>query len=159
MILYVNGDEHCAGADAVIPCVYAEDSFDLWWMGQVPNPENLKGSFSNFVKLALQSRLYNESSITRSNDNIISATKNFVESNRHDQIVTIIGFPESNDHQLTEFGVWLKQHDVKHILYPTDEYSNWLIKRGFTPNARGYFGRDAHKAWAGELIKSLTKIL
>ena len=41
MILYVNGDSHTAGAEAVNPYAFAEDDPNLTHLGRLPHPDNL----------------------------------------------------------------------------------------------------------------------
>ena len=41
MMLYVNGDSHTAGAEAVNSHAFAEDDPDLFYLGRAPHPENL----------------------------------------------------------------------------------------------------------------------
>ena len=160
MILYINGDEHSAAAEAAVPYVNAEENFDLWWMGDTPNPENVKVSFGNVLAHVLKARLTIEAKRGQTNEQIIAATKKFFGANAiREQVVAIISLPFLDHDQFSEFGQYLKNIDVKHIIYPTSDYVEWLESKGFKPNANGYFDSAAHKAWAGNLIKPLTQIL
>ena len=160
MILYVNGNEHCAGAGAVVDMVHAEDDINLWWMGQTAHPSNLNVSFGNYLRQVLKARYINQAHAGHTNSSIIEETKKFLETNSvREQIVAIFGMPENDAEQLKEFGSFLKSKNVKHIIYPHEDYVEWLTKKKFTPDAHGYFGRDAHAAWAGYLVKPLTTIL
>ena len=47
MILYVNGDSHTAGAEAVNSHAFAEDDPALYHLGRLPHPENLEVSWEN----------------------------------------------------------------------------------------------------------------
>lgn len=142
MILYINGDEHSAAAEAV-----------------VPNPENVKVSYGSWISKVLKAKLIVEAR-KQTNDEIIAATKKFLNTNPvKEEILVIIGFPELNEEQFKEFGAYLKSKEVKHILYPSSDYIKWLTENKFEPNKNGYFGEAAHKAWAAHLIKPLTQIL
>ncbi len=160
MILYINGDEHSAAAEAAAPYATAEENFDLWWMGDVPNPENVKVSFGTVLAHVLKARLTIEAKRNQSNDDIIAATKKFFGTNAvNEEVVAIIGMPKLDAKQFQEFSQYLKNIDVKHIIYPVSDYVEWLTSKGFKPNKNGYFDSSAHKAWAGNLIKPLTHIL
>lgn len=160
MILYINGDAHAAAANAVVNVSSAEEDIDLWWMGSAPHPENLKLSFGAYIAKVLKARLIVEAKHNQTNQNIIDSTSQFIQNNPvKEDLVIIIGFPENNFEQMSEFGKQLKEQNVKHILYPTEDYIKWLIDRKFEPDNFGYFGTDAQKAWAGNLIKPLTRIL
>lgn len=160
MILYVNGDGHAAAANAVVNVVVAEEDIDLWWMGGAPHPENLDVSFGKYISKVLKARLVVEAKPKQTNQDIINSTNNFIKANPvKEEIIVIIGFPENNFEQLSEFGKQLKTQSIKHILYPVEDYIKWLTERKFEPDEFGYFGSDAHRAWAGNLIKPLTRIL
>ena len=53
MILYVNGDSHAAGAEAVNPHAFAEDDPELYYLGRLPHPENLQVTWGKLLSLAL----------------------------------------------------------------------------------------------------------
>jgi hypothetical protein len=160
MILYINGDAHAAAANAVLNVCSAEEDIDLWWMGGVPHPENLSASFGAYISKVLKARLIVEAKYNQTNQNIIDSTNHFIQNNPiKEDLVIIIGFPENNFDQMSEFGKQLKAQDIKHILYPTEDYVKWLKDRKFEADEFGYFGKDAHRAWAGNLIKPLTRIL
>ena len=86
--------------------------------------------------------------------------KKFIENNPvNEQILVIAGMPVYDKLQFDEFGAYFKQRDIKHILYPVSDYIEWLTLRHHTPNEFGYFDELAHKDWAGNLIKPLTRII
>jgi len=160
MILYINGDAHSAAANAVVNVTSAEEDMDLWWMGGAPHPENLNVSFGAYIAKVLKARLVVEAKANQTNTDIIDAANNFIKNNPvNESLVLIIGFPENNTEQLSEFGKQLKAQGIKHILYPSEDYVKWLTDRNFDTDEFGYFGPDAHRAWAGNLIKPLTRIL
>lgn len=160
MILYINGDAHAAAANAVVNVTSAEEDIDLWWMGGAPHPENLNASFGSYISKVLKARLVVEAKPNQTNQDIIAATNRFIQQNPvKEQLLIIIGFPENNFEQLSDFGQQLKNQSIKHILYPTEDYIKWLTERKFEADESGYFGADAHRAWAGNLIKPLTRIL
>jgi hypothetical protein len=160
MILYVNGDGHSAAAMASNEFVAAEDDPDLWYMGRAPHPANLQRSFGAYIASVLKARLLVEADANYTNQDIINQTKKFIETNPvTEQVIAIIGMPAYDQTQFNEFGTYLKEQRVKHILYPSRDYVEWLTKRQHAPNEFGYFDQTAHKDWAGNLIKPLTQIV
>jgi hypothetical protein len=160
MILYINGDGHSAAAMLSSPFVAAEDDADLWYMGRAPHPANLHRAFGTYIAGVLKARLIVEADAANTNSDVIRQTKNFIENNPvAEQVIAIIGMPEYNQEEFAEFGEYLRLHNTKHILYPSRDYVDWLTKRQHVPNKFGYFDELAHKDWAGNLIKPLTRII
>ena len=160
MILYINGDGHSAAAMLSSPYIAAEDDADLWYMGRTPHPANLHRSFGAYIASVLKARLIVEADAANTNMDVIRQTKQFVQNNPvAEQVIAIIGMPEYLQDQFVEFGEYLRQQNVKHILYPSKDYVDWLTKRQHVPNEFGYFDELAHKDWAGNLIKPLTRII
>lgn len=160
MILYVNGNEHCGAAGTVVHAAQAEDDMNLWWMGMMPHPSNLEVSFGKRISAVLKSRYVNESRHGQTNQDIKTATENFIKTNLvQEEIVAIFGMPEHDTEFFQEFSQFLKSHKVKHIIYPHEDYVNWLTQKGHAPDQFGYFDQNAHRDWAGHLIKTLTRIL
>lgn len=160
MILYVNGNEHCGAAGARVHAAQAEDDVNLWWMGLMPHPANLEVSFGKYISSVLKARYINESCYGQTNQKIWDVTKHFLDHNPvHEQIVAIFGMPQNDLEFFKEFGQYLKDQNVKHIIYPHEDYVDWLTKNKFEPDTLGYFGEEAHRAWAGNLVKPLTRIL
>jgi len=161
VILYVNGDGHCAAAMAATNFVYAEDDADLWWAGQSPHPSNLSVSFGSYVSKALKARYVVEAKAHNTAQDIISQTTAFLSTvmSTHEQVVVIIGTPKADMDLFKAFAAELKERKVKHLVYPTEDYQNWLTTTGHTANSQGYFNGDAHRSWAGNLMKPLTQLL
>ena len=160
MILYVNGDGHSAAAFAAVNYATSEEDFDRWWAGTAPHPENARVSYCYTLSSVLKARPVLEAKINQTNQEIVDATKKFLSSNPvKEQTIVIIGFPELDADLYKEFGDYLKSQNIKHILYPTKDYVDWVTARGFIPNEYGYFGETAQKAWAGNLVKPLTKLV
>jgi hypothetical protein len=160
MILYINGDGHSAAAMASTDFVTAEDDVDLWYMGRAPHPVNLRRSYGAYIASVLKARLLVEADANNTNQTVIDQTKKFIENNPvNEQILVIAGLPVYDKLQFDEFGAYFKQRNIKHILYPVSDYIEWLTLRHHTPNEFGYFDELAHKDWAGNLIKPLTRII
>jgi hypothetical protein len=92
MMLYVNGDSHTAGAEAVNPHAFAEDDPALFYLGRAPHPDNLAVSWGKILSLALRSGLRCDAESASSNARIIRTTRDWLAGggNAHpDQLVII----------------------------------------------------------------------
>jgi len=81
MILYVNGDSHTAGAEAVNPHAFACDDGALWQLGRLPHPDNEKASWGYQLSNLLGAALINQSESASSNYRIMRTTRSWLESN------------------------------------------------------------------------------
>jgi hypothetical protein len=92
MILYVNGDSHTAGAEAVNVHAFAEDDPKLFYLGRAPHPDNLAVSWGKTLSLALRSGLRCDAESASSNTRILRTTREWLAGggNAHpDQLVII----------------------------------------------------------------------
>ncbi len=87
MILYVNGDSHTAGAEAVNSFAFANDDPQYKYLGRDPHPDNLFVSYGNILAKNLSAELYCDAESASSNDRIIRTTKHYLKNNRPDLIV------------------------------------------------------------------------
>ena len=87
MILYVNGDSHSAGAEAVNPFAFANDDPHYKYLGRIPHPDNLFVSYGNILAKNLSAELYCDAESASSNDRIIRTTRHYLKNNRPDLIV------------------------------------------------------------------------
>jgi hypothetical protein len=89
MIIYVNGDSHSAGAEAVNNHCFAGDDSKYWqWnMRWEPHPDNLRVSYGRVLADMLGANLYCQARSAGSNDRIIRTTKEYLANNRPDAIV------------------------------------------------------------------------
>ena len=71
MIVYVNGDSHTAGAEAVNGCASADDDPKYKFLQKLPHPDNIRVSFGQLVADQLQAELYCDAESGCSNDRII----------------------------------------------------------------------------------------
>jgi hypothetical protein len=78
MILYVNGDSHTAGAEAVNTYAFAEDDPDLFYLGRSPHPENLEVSWGKTLSLALRAGFRCDAESASSNSRIIRTTRDWL---------------------------------------------------------------------------------
>lgn len=160
MILYVNGNEHYAAAYAAVNAMHADDDIDLWWMGNVGHPKNIEVSFGRVLSRVLKARPVIEAKRHSTDADIIEATKKFVTENPvKEQIVAIVALDQFDDAQVQELATFFKENNVKFIIHPHADYIKWMQDHEHAANEFGYYGQDAQKAWAANLIKPLTKIL
>ena len=92
MMLYVNGDSHTAGAEAVNPHAFAEDDPALFYLGRAPHPDNLSVSWGKTLSLALRSGFRCDAESASSNTRILRTTREWLAGggNQHpDQLVII----------------------------------------------------------------------
>jgi hypothetical protein len=78
MILYVNGDSHTAGAEAVNPHAFAEDDPSLFYLGRSPHPANLAVSWGRLLSLTLKSAFRCDAESASSNSRIIRTTREWL---------------------------------------------------------------------------------
>lgn len=88
MILYVNGDSHSAGAEAVVPYAFAEDDSKFWRLGRRPHPENLKASYGNVLASKLNATFVCDAESASSNTRILRTAREYL-ANTHPDIVVI----------------------------------------------------------------------
>ena len=82
MILYVNGDSHSAGAEAVNPFAFANDDPHYKYLGRIPHPDNLFVSYGNILAKNLSAELYCDAESASSNDRIIRTTRHYLKNNQ-----------------------------------------------------------------------------
>jgi hypothetical protein len=81
VILYVNGDSHAAGAEAMLPHGWAEDDSRYWEQGRHPHPDNEAVSFGAELAQLLGCERINQSQSGGSNARIIRTTTEWIEQN------------------------------------------------------------------------------
>ena len=71
MILYVNGDSHSAGAEAVNDYCFAEDDPFYYALGRIPHPDNERASYGCNIANELFAILHCDAESASSNSRII----------------------------------------------------------------------------------------
>jgi hypothetical protein len=92
MILYVNGDSHTAGAEAVNSHAFAEDDPALYYLGRLPHPENLQVTWGKLLSLALSAGFHCEAESASSNARILRTTRTWLaqQKNNLQNILVVI---------------------------------------------------------------------
>jgi hypothetical protein len=78
MILYVNGDSHTAGAEAVNIHAFAEDDPQYFYLGRAPHPENFEVTWGKQLSLALKAGLKCDAESASSNTRILRTTREWL---------------------------------------------------------------------------------
>lgn len=78
MILYVNGDSHSAGAEAVVPYCFAQDDYLYRGLGRRPHPENERASYGCLIANQLNAILHCDAESASSNSRIIRTTREYL---------------------------------------------------------------------------------
>jgi hypothetical protein len=78
MILYVNGDSHSAGAEAINNYCFAEDDPLLWNLGRIPHPDNERVSYGCNIANDLFAVLHCDAESASSNSRIMRTTRKYI---------------------------------------------------------------------------------
>ena len=89
MILYVNGDSHAAGAEAVNSHAFAQDDGNYFSLGRQPHPDNLEVSWAKQLSRTLSSALHLDAESASSNARIIRTTRSWL-SERADAVHNVL---------------------------------------------------------------------
>jgi len=93
MILYVNGDSHTAGAEAVNPHAFASDDKKFTHLKLKPHPDNLAVSWGKKLSTLLKTTSFVcDAQSGSSNDRIIRTTKEWIKNNDYNNTLIIIGW-------------------------------------------------------------------
>ena len=133
MILYVNGDSHSAGAEAVNSYCFAEDDWKYHQLRRQPHPDNLEVSYGNLLAKKLDYQLICDAESSSSIDRIIRTTQEYLSKNTPD--VIIIGWPTFEREEWLHDGVYyqLTASGTDHL--PNElktKYKQWVIEQ-FAP--------------------------
>ena len=86
MIVYVNGDSHSAGAEAVNKFGFAHDDPQYANLGRRPHPENLRASYGALVADTFNAELYCDAESASSNSRIMRDRKSTRLNSSHTDI-------------------------------------------------------------------------
>lgn len=87
MLLYVNGDSHTAGAEAVNTHAFACDDPLYWALGRQPHPDNLRASYGCQLANLMNAVLHCDAESASSNHRIIRTTWDYVKKHTPDFVV------------------------------------------------------------------------
>jgi hypothetical protein len=162
MVLYINGDSHSAGAEAVVPFAFAED--DPWRYpppNRSPHPDNVVASFGNLLANKLGWDAVNHSESASSNDRIIRTTEDWLATNPTPNLV-LIGWStwereewigqDKNYYQVNASGVDTVPADLK------DKYKHWVIEQSSPERHRDIEFYWHNRIWEWHLSLEQRKI-
>lgn len=151
MILYVNGDSHSAGAEAVNPYCFAADDPLYWALGRRPHPDNLRASYGCELANLIGAILECDAESAASNSRIFRTTWDHLQGPSTKPDYIIIGWTTwereewiHNDvaYQVTASGT----DDVPKELHT--KYKQWVIEQS-DPAVRHEKIKDTHnRIWA-----------
>jgi hypothetical protein len=87
VILYVNGDSHSAGAEAVNDYCFAEDDSLYRSLGRIPHPDNERSSYGCNIANELFAILHCDAESASSNSRIIRTTRTYLETTKPDFVI------------------------------------------------------------------------
>lgn len=129
MFIYVNGDSHTAGAEAVVPYCFACDESNYFYMGRAPHPENAMVAWPKRIESMLKTAVFNNSESASSNDRIIRTTREWLDLKKRNDLLVIIQWStwerEEWEHNGETYQVTASGTDeVPEEL--VDRYKNWI---------------------------------
>jgi hypothetical protein len=131
MILYVNGDSHTAGAEAVNPFAFAEDDPALAHLGRLPHPDNLAVSWGRLLSLTLKAGFHCAAESASSNSRILRTTREWVNQQRGlDDVLVIIQWSTWEREEWLHEGVYYQvgSSGIDDVPQPLQEkYRNFVI--------------------------------
>ena len=141
MIVYVNGDSHSAGAEAVNPHAFAEDDPLYWALGRQPHPDNLRASYGCELANMMYAILECDAESAASNDRIIRTSHDYLSNfpNNAKPDLVVIGWStwereewlhEGTYYQVTASGT----DDVPATL--ENKYKQWVIDQDHVSRER-----------------------
>ena len=160
MILYVNGDSHSAGAEAVNNYCFAEDDFNLRLSGRKPHPDNLIVSYGQCLADILGYDFICEAESGSSNDRILRTTKDFL-SNGNSPDLIVIGWSTWEREEFLIDGMYYQfSGGIRGIGWSDtikSQYKNWLLNA--QPYKRANFWHEQIYKFHLELKNSNIKHL
>jgi hypothetical protein len=147
LILYVNGDSHTAGAEAVNSYAFAQDDPRLYHLGRIPHPENLAVSWGRCLANTLKAGFYCDAESASSNARIIRTTRDWTKINRNKEKLIIIQWStwEREEWQYNGILYQVNGSGIDHVPQEAQErYRNYIIGLDWQEKTR-----QAHKdIWA-----------
>ena len=135
-MIYVNGDSHCAGAEAINDYCFAQDDPRYLAWGSRAHPDNIPYTFGYKLATTLNQPFLLEAESGSSNDRILRTTKSFIENtkNKKDMFI-IIGWTtfEREEWPIEEIeNGYIQISASGRDMVPKwmeEEYKNWVIKQ------------------------------
>lgn len=129
MILYVNGDSHSAGAEAVNLHCFAEDDSRYIKLGRQAHPDNLEVSYGTLLAQKINAQLICAAESASSNTRIIRTTRDFLTQNTPD--IVVIGWATWEREEWLHNNVYWQITGGGTDTVPQElqeKYKTWIIK-------------------------------
>jgi hypothetical protein len=133
MILYINGDSHSVGADAVAPYSFANDQGRHW---DTPHRhgyrENVLASYGVQAAQQLGWSWINQGESGSSNDRIIRTTEIFLETADIKDLVILIGWTTWEREEWLHNGIYYQVNASGRDQVPRelqDKYKQWVVNQ------------------------------
>ena len=155
MILFINGDSHTAGAEAVNPYAFAQDDPGLTQLGRTPHPDNLAVSWGRLLSLTLKAGFHCAAESASSNSRILRTTREWVNQQRGlDDVLLIIQWSTWEREEWLHEGVYYQVgssgiDDVPQSLQ--EKYRNFVIGTDWKQKTQ----QSHHEIW--ELHRELEQ--
>ena len=105
MIVYVNGDSHSAGAEAVNDYCFAKDDRVYYALGRAPHPDNERVSYGCNIANELYAILHCDAESASSNSRIMRTTRQYIRNEGTPDII-IIGWATWEREEWLHDEVW-----------------------------------------------------
>lgn len=126
MILYVNGGDHAAAAEAANQYLYSSDDAKINYLSGVPHPENLAVSWGKLLSLSMRATLYCDARRGATNERIMSETRDWLSDNKNSGNLIIIQWVDFEDQVSEHEQIWNLHQDlvddgISHIFFNGDQ--------------------------------------
>ena len=105
MIVYVNGDSHSAGSEAVNDYCFAQDDRAYYALGRAPHPDNERVSYGCNIANELYAILHCDAESASSNSRIMRTTRQYIRNEGTPDII-IIGWATWEREEWLHDEVW-----------------------------------------------------
>jgi hypothetical protein len=132
VILYVNGDSHSAGAEAVNSCCFAEDDPLYYGLGRQPHPDNLQSSYGCDIANRLGAILHCDAESASSNDRILRTTREYLKEFTPELV--IIGWATWEREEWLHNGTYYQVTASGSDSVPDslqDQYKQWVVEQDY----------------------------
>jgi len=119
MILYVNGDSHSAGAEAINTFCFAEDDPKYPHLYRRPHPDNLEVSYGKKLALALNMGFATDAESAASNDRILRTSREFLSKNGSKSFA-VIGWTTPEREEWLHDGIYYQVNASGHDMVPVE---------------------------------------
>ena len=137
MILYVNGDSHSAGMEAVVSYGIADEDPKYRSLGKVPHPENAKASYGTKLAEMLSAQEPVQELVIQalpgcSNNTILKKTRGYIKRNSLKELFVVIGWTDWQREDIEHNSRYYTFNASGFDTFPEDlqtRYKQWVIEQ------------------------------